>query len=94
MTPQANLPFDNTYAQLPARFFARQRPTPVSAPKLIRANRQLAAHLGIDPDFFSTAAGVEVVAGNCIPAGANPILTPGAGAFVDFMRPCWGDRIG
>ena len=34
----AFFPFDNTYARLPDRFFARQQPTPVPAPRLIRLN--------------------------------------------------------
>ena len=41
--------FDNTYARLPDRFFARLRPTPVAAPRLVRLNKKLAWHLGLDP---------------------------------------------
>jgi hypothetical protein len=33
-----HFPFDNTYARLPGRFFARVAPTPVTAPKLVRMN--------------------------------------------------------
>ena len=43
MTPSAALspliPFDNSYARLPERFFARLPPTPVAAPAMIRVNR-------------------------------------------------------
>ena len=38
--------FDNSYARLPDRFFARLRPTPVAAPRLVRLNKKLAWHLG------------------------------------------------
>ena len=69
MRREATLPFDNSYAQLPERFFTRQSPTPVSAPGLIRVNRELARHLGIDPDWLESETGVEVVAGNRIPDG-------------------------
>jgi hypothetical protein len=31
-------PFDNSYARLPERLFARLPPTPVAAPRLIRLN--------------------------------------------------------
>jgi hypothetical protein len=34
--------FDNSYARLPDRFFARLRPTPVAAPRLVRLNKKLA----------------------------------------------------
>ena len=42
-------PFDNSYARLPERFFARLPPTPVAAPRLVRLNEKLARHLGLDP---------------------------------------------
>ena len=32
--------FDNSYARLPERFFVRQSPTPVAAPRLIRINEE------------------------------------------------------
>ena len=31
-------PFDNSYARLPERFYARQAPAPVPAPSLVRLN--------------------------------------------------------
>ena len=34
--------FDNSYARLPDRFFARVHPTAVAAPRLIRLNETLA----------------------------------------------------
>ncbi len=34
--------FDNSYARLPDRFFARLRPAPVAAPRLVRLNKELA----------------------------------------------------
>ena len=43
------IPFDNTYARLPARFFARLDLTPVATPRLVRVNAGLAERLGIDP---------------------------------------------
>ena len=41
--------FDNSYARLPDRFFARLRPTPVAEPRLVRLNKKLAWHLSLDP---------------------------------------------
>ena len=35
--------FDNSYVRLPERFYARQAPTPMPAPRLIRVNEPLAA---------------------------------------------------
>ena len=45
-----HFPFEHTYAALPANFFARVVPTPVASPRLIKLNRPLAIHLGLDPD--------------------------------------------
>ena len=42
-------PFDNSYARLPDRFYAKLPPTPVSAPKLIRLNDALARQLAARP---------------------------------------------
>ena len=47
-----HFPFQNTYAALPANFFARVAPTPVASPRLIKLNRPLAVHLGLDPDLL------------------------------------------
>ena len=65
--------FDNSYARLPERFFARVDPTPVAAPRPIRLNRDLAVELGIDPDWLASGEGVETIAGNRIPEGAEPL---------------------
>ncbi len=61
--------FDNSYARLPEKFFTRQAPMPVAAPKTIVVNQSLAAELGIEPQALSS----EVLAGNALPAGAEPI---------------------
>jgi uncharacterized protein YdiU (UPF0061 family) len=64
--------FDNSYARLPERFFARLAPTPVPAPRLIRLNDDLARHLGIDPDRLAAPDGVEMLAGNRFVVAAMP----------------------
>ena len=51
-------PFDNSYARLPDRFYARLGPTPVPAPRLIKLNRQLALQLGLDPQALASPDGV------------------------------------
>jgi len=71
--------FENTYATLPANFFARVAPTPVTSPRLIKLNRPLAVHLGLDPDRLSSPEGAEILAGKRIPDGADPIAMAYAG---------------
>ncbi|MCB1750099.1 MAG: YdiU family protein [Gammaproteobacteria bacterium] len=83
--------FDNSYARLPPRFYTRLHPTPVAAPGLIRVNSALARHLRIDPDWLQSAEGVAVIAGNRIPAGADPIATVYAGYQFGGWSPQLGD---
>lgn len=84
-------PFDNTYARLPERFFARVSPTPVGAPRLIRVNEPLAAQLGLDPERLAGAEGVQVLAGNSVPEAAEPIATAYAGHQFGTFVPRLGD---
>ena len=91
MNREAALAFNNSYVELPERFYARQDPTPVSAPGLIRVNHELARYLGIDPGWLESATGVEVIAGNRIPDGAEPIATVYAGHQFGGWVPQLGD---
>ena len=86
-----NIPFDNTYAQLPERFFAKQEPARVPQPKLIRLNRELAAKLSLDTDWLESADGVAMLAGNAIPEGAEPIAQAYAGHQFGGFSPQLGD---
>lgn len=74
-----HFPFDNSYAALPANFFARVAPTPVQAPRLIKLNTALAQQLGLDPDWLASPEGVDVLAGRRVPDGADPIAMAYAG---------------
>src|ERR1700716_346076 len=86
-----HFPFENTYAALPANFFARVAPTPVAAPRLIKLNRPLAIHLGLDPDRLSSPEGTEVLAGKRVPEGADPIAMAYAGHQFGHFVPQLGD---
>ena len=88
MTP---IPFDNSYARLPDRFFARLAPTPVAAPRLIHLNRALAADLGLNPDALAGPEGVAALAGNGVPEGAEPIAAAYAGHQFGNFVPQLGD---
>jgi protein adenylyltransferase len=86
-----HFPFQNTYAALPANFFARVAPTPVAAPRLIKLNRPLAVQLGLDPDLLETPEGAEILAGKTLPAGAEPIAMAYAGHQFGQFVPQLGD---
>jgi uncharacterized protein YdiU (UPF0061 family) len=83
--------FDNTYARLPSRFYARVNPTPVASPTLIKLNTALAIDLGIDPATLATPAGVEILAGNRIAGGSEPLAQAYAGSQFGYFVPQLGD---
>ncbi|WP_324754913.1 protein adenylyltransferase SelO [Roseovarius sp. Pro17] len=83
------IPFDNSYVRLPAEFFARQAPAPVSAPALIAVNRELADELGIVLGDGAELA--QIFAGNLLPDGAEPIAQAYAGHQFGGFSPQLGD---
>src|SRR5258707_221043 len=91
MAMTVHFPFQNTYAALPANFFARVAPTPVVSPRLIKLNRPLAIHLGLDPDLLSSPEGTEILAGKRVPDGADPIAMAYAGHQFGHFVPQLGD---
>ncbi|MEI2805001.1 protein adenylyltransferase SelO [Albidovulum sp.] len=83
--------FDNSYARLPERFFVRQPPVAVAAPKLIAVNRALAERLGLDPDALAGPDWEAVFAGNRVPEGAAPLAQAYAGHQFGGWVPQLGD---
>ncbi len=83
--------FDNTYVGLPPQFYTHQQPIPVSSPASIRVNSSLAEDLGISAAWLSSKAGIEMVAGNQMPTGAQPIATVYAGHQFGNWNPQLGD---
>src|SRR5262245_5559734 len=83
--------FDNSYARLPERFFARLAPTPVVDPKLVKINRELAEELGLDADALTSPEGVEMLAGNRLALGSAPIALAYAGHQFGHFVPQLGD---
>ncbi len=83
--------FDNSYAQLPDRFYAAVYPEPVEGPVLLKFNEALAAELGIEADLSDPARLAEVFAGNVVPSGAMPIAMAYAGHQFGNFSPKLGD---
>lgn len=86
-----DLPFDNSYARLGERFYTKIAPTPVKDPSLITLNRPLAAELGLDADALETPDGIAFLAGNSVPAGADPLAQVYAGHQFGGWSPRLGD---
>ena len=83
--------FDNSFARLPGRFFARVSPTPVAAPRLIEFNQPLAEELGLETAALGPDDLAAMFSGNVTPPGAEPIAQAYAGhQFASFV-PQLGD---
>jgi uncharacterized protein YdiU (UPF0061 family) len=85
------LSFDNTYARLPDRFYARVAPTKVGDPRVVKVNRALAELLGASAEELASSAGASVLVGNQIPAGAEPLALTYAGHQFGGFVPQLGD---
>jgi len=81
--------FDNSYARLPERFYARQLPLPVATPGLIAVNDDLARALGFDPDDLR--AHPEYLTGNRPITGTDPVAQAYAGHQFGGWVPQLGD---
>ena len=84
-----HIPFDNSFARLPADFYARQAPQPVKAPRLVAFNDNLAQVLGIRPGEAEELT--QVFAGNDVPEGATPLAQLYAGHQFGSFNPQLGD---
>lgn len=86
-----SIPFDNTYARLPDRFFASQKPSSAPNPALLRLNHDLATRLDLDSDWLESEDGVSVLSGNAVAEGSEPIAQAYAGHQFGHFVPQLGD---
>jgi uncharacterized protein YdiU (UPF0061 family) len=91
MTSPLRFGFDNSYARLPERFYARVNPTPVAAPSLIKVNPGLAHLLRLDAEALASDQGLAILAGNQIAEGSEPLAMAYAGHQFGHFVPQLGD---
>ncbi|MGI9355897.1 MAG: protein adenylyltransferase SelO [Rhizobiaceae bacterium] len=91
MSATQHIAFDNSYAALPERFYAKLNPVEASQPKLIAVNGALAELLGLDQDWLRSPDGLGMLAGNKIPVGADPLAMAYAGQQFGQWSPQLGD---
>ena len=83
--------FDNSYARLPGAFHDAIVPTPVQKPEVILLNVALAEELGLSRDWLNSRAALDILAGNALPDGAEPIAMAYAGHQFGQWVPRLGD---
>ena len=71
--------FNNTYINLPSKFYSVQDPVPAMSPSHIILNKSLARYLGLNASSLESNQGLKVFAGNSIPDGTVPIAQAYAG---------------
>ena len=81
---------DNSYAELPERFFESFNPAMVPAPTLLAWNRGLAEELGLG-DLGNDEALAQIFSGNALPDGSTPVALAYAGHQFGQFVPRLGD---
>ena len=83
--------FENTYAHTVPALAVAWSAEVAPDPRLVILNRALAADLGADPDTLSASDGIAMLAGNLVPAGAEPVALAYAGHQFGSYSPRLGD---
>jgi serine/tyrosine/threonine adenylyltransferase len=85
------LRLDNRFVQLGDAYFSHVAPTPVTHPRLLHANAEVAALLDLDVAAFQTPAFTQVFAGNTTLPGFDPLAMLYAGHQFGVWVPQLGD---
>ena len=83
--------FDNSYARDLEGLYAPWKPAGSPAPRLLQLNDCLAEELGLDASELTSAGGLAVLAGNAVPAQAQPLAQAYAGHQFGGYSPQLGD---
>ncbi|HTE15839.1 MAG TPA: YdiU family protein [Burkholderiales bacterium] len=85
------LNFDNRYARLPLAFYRKLEPAPLAAPYLVSVNDDAATLLDLDPAETRSERFLNMLAGNLVPRGAEPLAMLYAGHQFGTFVPQLGD---
>ena len=91
MSTLDSLTFDNRYARLPPAFYRRLEPTPLTAPYLVSVCDDAAALLDLDAAEIRSERFLNLLAGNLVPHGAEPLAMNYAGHQFGTFVPQLGD---
>ncbi|MBU4610987.1 YdiU family protein [Achromobacter sp. GG226] len=84
------LTFVNSFAALPEHFYTRLSPQPVSEPRLLHANADVARAIGLDPAVMDTPAFLDAFAGNAPLTGSAPL----AAVYSGHQFGVWAGQLG
>jgi uncharacterized protein YdiU (UPF0061 family) len=83
--------FENSYIRLPKHFYSKTTPSPVKAPVAIVVNHHLGNQLGLEHDWLNSPKAIQVLSGNSIASGSEPIAQAYAGHQFGNFNPNLGD---
>jgi len=84
------LPFDNSFAELPPAFYTRLMPTPLPAPYFVAASAPAAALLGLDAADLARDDFVELLTGNRVAPRSQPL----AAVYSGHQFGHWAGQLG
>lgn len=82
---------ENSYLDLPEKFYERTKPERVENPSLIAVNSTLAKNIGLEIDSFSPSELAKIFSGNQILPGTQPMALAYAGYQFGHPVPQLGD---
>ncbi|MET0187790.1 MAG: protein adenylyltransferase SelO [Pseudonocardia sediminis] len=83
--------FDNTYVRELEGLYEPWSAAPAPAPRLLALNEELAAELGLDAAALGSPEGIDVLVGNTVPDGAQPVAQVYSGHQFGNYSPRLGD---
>ena len=84
------LPFDNSFARLPAAFYTRLAPWGLPEPRLVAVSDAAAALIGLHPEEIGTPAFVAAFAGNAPLPGSDTL----AAVYSGHQFGAWAGQLG
>ncbi|MFL6635687.1 MAG: protein adenylyltransferase SelO [Massilia sp.] len=85
-----DLPFDNSFAELPPAFYTRLMPTPLPAPYFVAASAPAARLVGLDVADLAHEDFVAVFTGNHVPPRSQPL----AAVYSGHQFGHWAGQLG
>src|SRR5215217_6992958 len=84
------LPLENSYTTLPASFYTRLQPTPLSSPYMVCGSASAAALINLDPAEFSRQEFIDAVSGNRSLTHSQPL----AAVYSGHQFGVWAGQLG
>ena len=91
LSPVDTCCFDNRYARLSPAFYRKLAPTPLPHPYRVSISHKAAALIGLDATQAEHPDVIEMIAGNRLPLGADPLAMNYAGHQFGTLVPQLGD---